>query len=268
MMDDFTLITHHFDDTIHVIPIADVHLGALEHDSKAWEEFLQKTVASPNTYVILLGDLLNNSVRGSSFANPFDEVLRPMEAKKMMVEYLKPLAEAGKVLACVSGNHEYRTELAADQNPSYDICAKLNIEHLYRPNMAFVKIGIGHRGKDPRPSVSYTLACIHGNAGGALTGGVLNRNERSASYISGADVFLVGHSHKGILTRPKQIVIDPHNNRVTLQSYLVASAESWLDFGGYAARKMLTPAEHGNPFVLTLNNSTRKGLDKRVEVTW
>lgn len=265
MMDDFTIITHHFDDTITIIPIADVHLGAIEHDQKAWESFLQNAMSAPNTYCVLLGDLLNNSTRGASFANPFDETMRPMQQKKQMTEYLKPLADAGKILACVSGNHEYRTELAADQNPSYDICVKLNVEHLYRPNMAFVKIGLGHRGKDPRPLVTYTLACIHGNAGGALSGGVLNRNERSASYISGVDAFIVGHSHKGMLTRPKQLVVDPYNNRVSFKSYLVASAESWLEFGGYAARKMLTPAEHGNPFALTLVNDKR---NKRIEATW
>ena len=260
------MITHQFDDTIRIIPVGDVHLGAIEHDQKAWEDFLLRIRAADDTYVILLGDLLNNNTR-SAVGNPFDEILRPMEQKKIMTEYLKPLADGDKILAMVNGNHEYRTAKESDQDLSYDIACRLGIENLYRPNMAFIKISLGRRGKsdDKQPNVSYHIACVHGNAGGALSGGVVNRNERSAGIIENCDCFLVGHSHKGMLTRPSKIVIDTHNNAVVLKSYLVASAESWMTYGGYAARKQLVPAEHGNPFVLTLINSK---TSKRIEVTW
>ena len=49
MLDDFTMITHKFADEITVIPIADVHFGAIEHDQKAWESFCAKVKDEPTT---------------------------------------------------------------------------------------------------------------------------------------------------------------------------------------------------------------------------
>ena len=83
---DFDMIVHQFPDNkdITIIPVADVHLGASEHYAEEWKSFCKKIENSPDTYLLLLGDLLNNSVR-NSVANPFDEVLRPREQKKVMV---------------------------------------------------------------------------------------------------------------------------------------------------------------------------------------
>jgi hypothetical protein len=266
MIDDFTMITHQFPDTIKIIPVADVHLGAIEHDQKAWESFLQSVLAEPNIYICLLGDLLNNSIRGAGFANPFDEVIRPMAAKKMMVEYLTPIRD--RILCCCDGNHEYRTTRETDQSLSFDIMAKLDLEDLYRENQVFMKISIGRRGKGKaeQPGTSYMFVMTHGTGGGVLPGSTANRNERSAYIYEGIDCLVAAHTHRGMLTRPDKIVLDPRNNRVTLRSCLVASAESWLTYGGYAARKMLLPNEHGKPFVMTLADT--RGEAKRIEVTW
>ena len=89
MLGDFDLITHTFPDNITVYPVADVHLGAIEHAEGEWQAFLTK-VKKEDAYLILAGDLLNNSVKSAGFANPFDEAIRPREAKRLMVEYLKP----------------------------------------------------------------------------------------------------------------------------------------------------------------------------------
>ena len=97
MLSDFDLISHAFTDEITIYPIADVHLGALEHAEQEWQSFL-KRVEQENAYLILAGDLLNNSVRSAGFANPFDEVLRPREAKRRMVEYLKPIKNSKMIM--------------------------------------------------------------------------------------------------------------------------------------------------------------------------
>lgn len=99
MLKDFEMIKHQFDEEITIIPVADVHLGALEHAKKEWEQFCKTVLETPNCYLILGGDLINNSIR-SSVANPFDEILRPREQKTRMVEYLTPIKD--RVLCAVS----------------------------------------------------------------------------------------------------------------------------------------------------------------------
>ena len=265
MLDDYTMITHRFDDEITVIPVADVHLGAIEHDQKAWESFCTKVKDEPNTYLCLVGDLVNNNTR-SSVGNPFDEVYRPREQKRIMTEYLLPLKN--KVLCAVSGNHERRTSAKeSDQDITYDIMARLGIENLYRENVVYMKISIGTRAttKAKCPNVSYTFCVTHGAAGGRLTGNPVNRAEEFARTVQNLDVLIVGHSHKGSVTRPKRIVIDDKNNVVKEVSGVIVGAESWMQYGGYAARKMLLPAEHGFPQRLRLSRSRDY---KRVTVTW
>ena len=262
MENDFSMIVHKFNAPIVVFPVADVHFGALEHAEKEWESFCKMIEETPNNYVILGGDLINNSVR-TSVANPFDEVVRPREQKKRMVEYLKPIAD--KVLCVVSGNHEARTMKDSDIDLTYDICAKLNIEDLYRENVAFMKCALGERKRDGSPLSSYTFAVTHGTGGGIYTGATVNRNERFGNVIDGCDCLIVGHTHKGTVSKPSKIVIDAKNNTVSMKPYTVISCVSWLNYGGYAMRKMLLPSAVANPQRLYLAMSER---GKNIEVRW
>lgn len=264
MLHDLDLIHHKFEREIDIYPIADVHLGAVEHAEKEWQEFL-KRVEKENAYLILAGDLLNNSTRGTRFANPFDEVLRPREAKLRMVEYLKPLSESGKILAVVSGNHEQRTVRDSDQDITYDICAKLNIEHLYRENIAFMKISLGKRNRDQHSIQTYVFTVVHGKSGGVYTGAAVNSSERFGNLIEGVDCFVSGHVHKGFVSKPSKIIVDTAHNCVAMRSYLVVSCVSWLNYGGYAARAMLLPAKIADPQRLHLVMDEH---NKQIITTW
>lgn len=262
MLNDFDLIRHTFPEAIDIYPVADVHLGAVEHAENEWQAFL-KRVENDNAYLILAGDLLNNSTRGTRFANPFDEVLRPREAKRRMVEYLEPLND--RILCVVSGNHEQRTIRDSDQDLTYDICAKLNIEHLYRENVAYMTVSVGVRANDAKPECTYSFAVTHGSGGGIYTGAAVNRNERFGNIIDGLDCFVVGHVHKAFVSKPAKIVIDARNSVVKMRHYVVISCTSWLNYGGYAARAMLLPAEICDPQRLHLNADHN---NKRIITTW
>jgi hypothetical protein len=105
------------------------------------------------------------------------------------------------------------------------------------------------------------LAVLHGAGGGMLTGGAVNRNERFGYVIDGADCLIVGHTHKPFVTQPSKIKIDPYNNKVDIKPFKVVSSTSWLNYGGYAAQKMLLPNSHA-PQVITLC-----GKRKNIKVT-
>jgi hypothetical protein len=104
----------------------------------------------------------------------------------------------------------------------------------------------------------------HGAGGGIYTGATVNRNERFGN-IEGCDCFIAGHTHKGAITKPAKIVIDTQRKRVSMKSYLVVSCVSWLNYGGYAAQKMLQPSQIAEPQKLTL--VANKDV-KKIITTW
>ncbi len=260
MLSDFEIITHHFpkNNDITIFPISDVHLGASEHMEKEWAEFCRMIEGNPNAYIILGGDLINNATR-NSVSNVFEETMRPREQKRVMAEMLTPLRD--RILCSVSGNHERRSGKDADDDPTYDVMCKLDLEHLYRENMAFVKLRFGKKEADGNKNPTYMLVVSHGAGGGMLTGGAVNRNERFGYVIDGMDCLIVGHTHKPFVTQPSKIKIDPFNNKVDIKPFKVVSTTSWLNYGGYAAQKMLLPSSHA-PQVITM-----RGNRKEIKVT-
>lgn len=232
---------------ITVIPVSDVHLGADEQMEREWMEFLEMVKNTPNTYITLGGDLLNNGLK-NSLTNVYRERYMPNEAKRMMAKMLEPVRD--RILCAVSGNHERRTSKEVDCDLTYDIMSKLDLEHLYRENIAFVKIQMGVTERDngtktdsvKRPT--YRLVVTHGAGGGVLTGGSVNRNERFGYVIDGMDALIVGHTHKPFTSQPGKIVFDAQNNKVSIKPFKVITSTSWLQWGGYAAQKMLLPSTH------------------------
>ena len=258
MLSDFSVIVRPFNSAIKIACISDIHFGALEHMEHEWKKFLDSVIADPSLYLILGGDLINNNTR-SSVGSPWDDKIRPREQKKQMVEALKPIKD--RILCCVSGNHERRSQKDADDDPTYDIMSKLDLEDVYRQNAAFLKVSIGQRGDQAK--VSYRFAVTHGAGGGIYTGATVNRNERWGNVIDGVDCVIVGHTHKGTVSRPSKIVFDPHNNVVTMRDYLVISCVSWQRYAEYPLQKMMLPATTGNPQILHLSDK-----QKNIEVRW
>lgn len=260
MKSDFELIIKNFDNTdIKIYPVSDLHIGASEFMYDKWTEFKKQILKEPNSYITIGGDMMNNSTR-SSVSNIFEETMRPADQKKWLAAELADIKD--KILCVVSGNHERRSEKDADDNPLYDICAKLDIEDLYRENMAFLKLSFGNQISNGLKNPTYALAVTHGAGGGIYTGAAVNRNERTGYIIDGLDCFIVGHTHKGAITKPQKIYIDKFNNKVSFKQFVVINSTSWLSYGGYALQKMLLPASND------IQTITLKGTKKRIEVTW
>lgn len=249
-MRDFDLIVHQFygGHDITIKPIADVHLGSEGCMEQDFIRFVRQILDTPNQYVILAGDLLDNAVK-SSIGNVYRATIPPMEQKIMMCKILEPLAQDGRILCIVPGNHERRSR-ETDSDPTYDIAAKLNLEHLYRESIAFLKIQMGvekyENGNRVRGELrpTYSLAVIHGAAGGQFAGSVVNRGERFALAMDGVDCLIMGHSHRPWTTQSAKLKVDTKNNVVSVTDFKVISASSWLNYVGYPIQKMLPPSAH------------------------
>lgn len=259
MLPDFEMITHKFPTRpdLHIYAIADVHLGAREHMERKWKYFCDHLLDDPNAYLVLAGDLINNALK-NSVSNVYEEVMRPREQKRLMTEMLTPLR--GRLLCATGGNHERRAMKEADDDPTYDIMCKLDLEHLYRPNVCFVRIQMGRQDGHGGSNPTYVLVVTHGAGGGVLPGAVINRNERWGYAIDGADAIIVGHSHKPMVSQPAKIKIDPQNGKISVKPFKVMVATSWLEYDGYPVQKMLLPASHA------LQVMTLRGRRKEIRV--
>lgn len=267
MLPDFEMIVHDLgEEDITVIPIADVHLGAAEHMEQEWAEFCDKVLRTPNVYLTLGGDLVNNNIR-SAVGDLWNEKLYPSQQKKLMAKMLEPLRD--RILCCVSGNHEFRSRKDCDDNPSYDIMAKLDLEHLWRENIAFVKIQLGKKVNESgsrtpsRERPTYVLTVVHGSGGGIYTGTAVLRSERFGYVIDGMDALIVGHTHKPFVTQPGKIQIDTRNNTIKVVPFKVISSSSWMEWGGYAARKMLLPSTQMKQSIIL--SAYKKEMEVRVK---
>lgn len=230
--------------TITIYPIGDLHLGSIGCHEKEWEQFVSFLQNEPDAYIVVVGDMLNNSTR-NSIGNPFDERWRPMEAKNMLADFLKPIAD--KVLCGVRGNHENRSVKEVDQDPLYDVFCRLNIEERYRAGTAFLYVTIGSRdtlnnGKpSTRPMQTYNIVVTHGTGGGKLAGSAINNQHRFGASIEGMDCLITGHTHAPSITKPSKTVFDPKVNEIRTEPFACVQCASWLAYSGYPLAKMLPP---------------------------
>ena len=256
MKSDYELIsvTRETEEGFRILPVADVHLGALEHMEREWCQFCASVLDQPRTYLVLGGDLMNNNTR-SSVGNPFDEVLRPQEQKRILIDMLKPLRS--RIWAMCLGNHEARSRRESDVDLMYDVACKLDIEDRYRQNVAVLKIQPPPVERHDLPV--YVIAMTHGTGGGIYSGAALNRAERFGYYFDGIDALIVGHTHKPIVSQPSKLRVDARNNVVNLAPFKVVSLSSWMRYGGYAMGKMLQPSSHA-PQVMSFAGGKKKEI--------
>lgn len=266
MLPDFEMVVHQIptEKDITIVPIYDVHLGSRECKEQEFISFIDSIKDKDNVFVILGGDLIDNGTR-NSVTNIFRATMPPSAQKREMAKILEPIR--GKILCSVSGNHERRSGKDADDDPVYDIMAKLDIEDRHRENMAFLKIQMGKKNSESgvrtaskyRPT--YTFCVSHGAGGGMLPGATINRNERFSYVLDGIDAVIVGHSHRPMISQPGKIVVDNRNNKVSIVPFKVIVATSWLDYGDYAMAKLLQPTS------LALQTITLSAYKKEMVVT-
>jgi predicted phosphodiesterase len=222
-----------------IYPLADAHLGAEGADIQNFTRLVNQIANEPNSYVTLQGDLIDNGTR-NSVTNIFRATMPPSQQKREMANILKPIRD--KILCILPGNHERRSGKDADDDPMYDIAAKLDLEDRYREDMAFIRVALGSkRGHQANGKpFSYMLACVHGAGGGGLPGAGINRADRFMQSMDGVDVFLHGHTHKPYAYRSSKLVVDMQNKRVTRRPTLTMCAGAWLGYVGYPVVGMMT----------------------------
>lgn len=227
-------------ETVEIYPLMYLHIGDKKTDISLFRKFIKYILEQPNRFITIQGDLMNNATK-SNISNVYEETMNPQEQKKWLIHELRCVKD--RILCIVPGNHEQRSTKDVDNHPLEDLAIALDIDNLYRPDGAFLKIAFG-KGKNGK-RIAYTLCCIHGYGGGAKSGGAVNRAEDFLYSLEGVDILIMGHVHKKLAGKPSRTCIDPYNNYVTQRDTLWVIAAPWQEYGGYAFRKMLRPSTKG-----------------------
>lgn len=222
------------DKPIYIIPISDVHFGAFEcnsHKLKAVIDLIQNT---PNCYTILLGDLAETATKESVGMAMFGEDEHLPDQIKLLCNALKPLADQGKILGMLTGNHEMRVAQLIGINPMELVADKIGAPYLGFQGYIMVQVG----------TQKYKIMCHHGVGGGASMAGKVKSVERLAS-VAEADIHIAGHTH-GLHYHYDHIMTFSDDGQIVPRKRHYVVAGSFLEYwGGYAEMKLLQPSATG-----------------------
>jgi hypothetical protein len=233
---------------VNIYPIGDTHFGSPEFNYKKWKSWKQQILADPFSRVVLLGDMIDNGLKNSK-TDVYKATMSPIEQKRMLAEELMDIKHL--ILAGVQGNHEHRSTRETGDCPMYDVMAKLDLEHLYRENMAFIKVNVGQRTADRQ--FSYGLVASHG--------GSKPKVKKFVPYVDGMDVFMSGHIHQASSEFPAKIVMDMKNEVVRLTPVTPVVVPSFSDYGGYAMNRLYEPTSNHLMPIITLDGTDRKEVN-------
>ena len=218
-----------------IVPIGDIHYGNPEFTEKSEElldGYLKYILENDGVYTILMGDLIESANERSTFSLK----ITPQEQYEWIHRKLKPLAENGKIIAILSGNHEqwiYRDK-------GFDVVKTLALalDVPYIGEAGYIGVRVGKQ--------FYTIYAIHPKSGAVKKSSKIKLLEDLGS-IHDVDIILCGHIHSIICE--DQIKRRPNfvTGKIDNVKQLLVGTGMFLEYGGYAERGRYKPEKMGAP---------------------
>lgn len=186
-------------DKLTLVPFGDAHLGARACDNKKVKRALQRILDTPDAYVIGMGDYIDLVTRqdlkrfaaGGIAPSLVDQIDTLVDAQReLLIETLKPLAEAGRILGLCEGNHESEITKRYSTSVVREVCKVLNVPYL--GYSCLYRLHITRRGR--KMGRNLIIYAHHGFGGGKTMGAAINRRVGLVQDFD-ADIYLMGHDH-------------------------------------------------------------------------
>jgi len=192
---EFTIPIEELGNPIYMIPFGDVHKDAPLHSQDKWHEFLEWAEKHKNAYFLGMGDyndFISTSERKAYDNADFHDSTKnrwsiaaddSTDAFYNDISFMK-----GRLLGLIEGNHffKYSSGITSTQK----LCERLDCKYL--GCMTIIRIRFVWKDH----SVVKDLCAHHGKGAAQLLGGSLNNVEKMMAGVE-ADIFLMGHDHKG-----------------------------------------------------------------------
>ena len=176
-------ITIKFPETTILNFIGDTHIGSPDTDYKRLEREINIIANTPNSYVVLLGDLVDGF-----FFNPaqFKQVEQPPEQWEYVNALLTFLASNKKLLVAISGDHDqWPTKMGVDPYAEFAD----NFQAYYMKGVSYMSIVVGE--------TEYKITGAHRVPGHSMYNNAhpQMRAERFGG-AAGSDIIVAGHTHR------------------------------------------------------------------------
>jgi len=187
----------------------DWHVGARGCDYDMLNRTARHILKDKDGYVMVLGDMAECIKKADRRSD--SNAIHPMftrdlgnligNQERYCRKLLKPLAEAGKILCLMDGNHERTFELNDDVSITRNLCEDLGVPYggyscvyswTFRLHASQKTKPIGRR---------IVIHAIHGRGGGRRRGSKLNKLEDQEQIVEGCDIYARGHAHHKITDR-------------------------------------------------------------------
>jgi predicted phosphodiesterase len=238
-MTTIKMICHrmNFPDGIELYGLSDLHIGSKEFNEGEFTKTTRAIMEQENRFVVLAGDYVDNGVK-SSVTSPYEATMQPKAQREYATELLYPIRE--RILGAVGGNHEYRSAKDCDTDPAEIIMSKIGMDDRYRETMAYIFLNFGDGKNHNLRNPKYAICLTHGSSGGQTLGAGLSKADQYAA-ISGADLMILGHSHKPAVAPASRWECDQRHAVMVQRNYGIMICTAWMDYSGYPARKGLRP---------------------------
>ena len=233
-----------FNNTSTINFLSDLHVGSPETDYERIAEEVARTIETPDTYAVFLGDMIDAFVWNPGQMEDMEQV---PEQVQLMKEVIGNLHDANKLLAIVPGNHE-----------DWQRRSGFNIYELITPEDVPVQYGVNYMTAYVQDK-EYRITLAHQLPGHSMYNNVHPQMREDHFGAEGADVIIGGHTHKkGISLQYKK----EHGGGARPVHYVSLGAYKAIDgFQAKNGRHKLAPEEMGGVAV-TLNKDVKK-----VEIT-
>lgn len=193
-------------DIFHFYPLGDIHYGAIECAENEVQKKVKEILNRKRSYVLGMGDyadcITKNDPRfDAGNLAPWVERTNIVESQREKVSNLfSPFAEAGKIIALGTGNHEEEIHARHDNDITRNICKDLNVP--YAGYSCFVVLRFRRADRTTR---TYIWHSWHG-AGAAQTDGArMLRLMRLVNDVQ-ADIYTMGHLHDIQVASPERLI--------------------------------------------------------------
>ena len=241
---------------LEIHTFADLHIGDENSRSDLIASWVRDVERKDNAYCILNGDLMNTAITGSK-SDVYAEDLSIMEQVKKIASVFKPLADKGKILGILSGNHEDRIYKATGVDITYLIANELGCEDRYTETTGVIFLSFGSISAHKKRKMQYSIYFTHGSGGGRREGGKINRLADYASIVD-TDIYICSHTHLPATFKEAFYRLDWQNKSMTKVTKLFVNTGAMLDYGGYGDKLGFKPSSNDMPTIVL--NGERKEM--------
>lgn len=231
-------------DSLEIHTLADWHIGDKHCKINEIKNTLKYIKETPNAYVILNGDLMNNATK-QSVSDCYAEEMKPQEQLQTLCDLIEPIKD--KVLFITQGNHEARTYKTDGIDLTAIMTKQLGIFDRYTREGGVLFLRFGKHSKYRR-RMCYTFYICHGSGGGKKEGGKANGLCDLASIVD-TDIYIHAHTHLPMVIKENFFRIDTSNSCVTEAEKLFVNSAATLSYGGYGQHFKFKPANSTSPII-------------------